>query len=119
MALSRRECLGVAGLSPLAARALAGSTPLPHRPFGKTGIDVPILAFGAGSRFVAYETDEEALKVLNRAIDVGMTYIDTAHSYGDGKSEERIGQIMPGARRSSSRPSSAPAPPTTPGARSS
>jgi len=98
MALSRREFLGVAGLSPLAVRALGAPAPLPHRPFGKTGMDVPILAFGAGSRFVSYESDEEALKVLNRAIDLGMTYIDTAHSYGDGKSEERIGQLMPTRR---------------------
>ena len=99
MALSRREFLGVAGLSPLAVRALGATAALPHRPFGKTGIEVPILAFGAGSRFVAYETDEEALAVLNRAIDLGMTYIDTAHSYGDGKSEERIGQVMPTRRK--------------------
>jgi hypothetical protein len=99
MALSRREFLGVAGLSPVAVRALGAPPPLPRRPFGRTGIDVPILAFGAGSRFVAYETDEEALEVLGRAIDLGMTYIDTAHSYGDGKSEERIGQIMPARRK--------------------
>ena len=73
MALSRREFLGVAGLSPVAARALGAPAPLPHRPFGKTGIEVPILAFGAGSRFVAYESEEEALRVLGRAIDQGMT----------------------------------------------
>ena len=99
MALSRREFLGVAGLSPLAARALGAPVPLPRRPFGRTGIDVPILAFGSGSRFVAYETDEEALSVLSRAIDLGMTYIDTAHSYGDGKSEQRVGQLMPARRK--------------------
>jgi hypothetical protein len=99
MALSRREFLGVAGLSPLAARALGAPAPLPRRPFGRTGIEVPILAFGSGSRFVAYETDEEALSVLDRAIDLGMTYIDTAHSYGDGKSEERVGQLMPARRK--------------------
>ncbi len=99
MALSRREFLGVAGISPLAARALGAPVPLPRRPFGQTGIDVPILAFGSGSRFVSYETDEEALRVLSRALDVGMNYIDTAHSYGDGKSEERIGQLMPARRK--------------------
>ena len=31
---------------------------------------------------------------LTRAIDLGITYIDTAHSYGNGKSEERIGKLM-------------------------
>lgn len=99
MGLSRREFLGAAALSPLAARAYAGPQTLPRRPFGRTGFDVPILAFGSGSRFVAYETDDEALRVLSRAIDLGMNYIDTAHSYGDGKSEERIGQLMPARRK--------------------
>jgi len=99
MAPSRRDFLGLAGLAPLAARALGAEAPLPRRPFGRTGIDVPILAFGAGSRFVAYESEEEALQVLNRAIDLGMTYVDTAHSYGDGKSEERIGTLMPTRRK--------------------
>jgi aryl-alcohol dehydrogenase-like predicted oxidoreductase len=100
MAPSRRAFLGALGLTPLAVRAL-GDEPdlLPRRPFGKTGLEVPILAFGAGSRFVSYESDEEALRVLNRAIDLGMNYIDTAHSYGDGKSEERIGQILPARRK--------------------
>jgi len=100
MALSRRDFLGVATLGPLAARA-AGSEPagLPRRAFGKTGLEVPILAFGCGSRFVSYPTDEEALAVLSRAIDLGMNYVDTAHNYGDGKSEERVGQLMATRRK--------------------
>jgi uncharacterized protein len=36
---------------------------------------------------------------LNRAIDLGITYIDTAHSYGNGKSEERIGKVMDRRRK--------------------
>jgi aryl-alcohol dehydrogenase-like predicted oxidoreductase len=99
MTVSRREFLGAAVLSPLAAQALGAEAALARRPFGKNGFDVPILAFGSGSRFVSYPTDEEALRVLSRAIDLGMNYIDTAHSYGDGKSEERIGQLMPTRRK--------------------
>jgi aryl-alcohol dehydrogenase-like predicted oxidoreductase len=99
MAISRREFIGTAALGALALKARAEKAPLPHRPFGRTGLEVPILAFGAGSRFVAYKTDEEALAVLNRAIDLGVTYLDTAHSYGDGKSEERLGRVMPARRR--------------------
>lgn len=99
MALTRRRFLGMAALAPVAARASGAEAGLPKRPFGRTGIEVPLLAFGAGTRFVGYPTDEAALAVLSRAIDLGMTYIDTAHSYGDGKSEERIGQIMPARRK--------------------
>jgi predicted aldo/keto reductase-like oxidoreductase len=99
MPVSRRGFLGTAALVPLAPFAFGAEKALPRRPFGKNGFDVPILAFGSGSRFVAYPTDEEAVGVLSRAIDLGMNYIDTAHSYGGGKSEERIGQVMATRRR--------------------
>jgi uncharacterized protein len=72
---------------------------IPKRKFGKTGIEVPILAFGCGSRFLQYEDEEEALKVLNRAIDLGITYLDTASTYGRGRSETRIGKLMKTRRK--------------------
>jgi uncharacterized protein len=99
MPVSRRKFLGTAALVPLAVRGFGAEKALPRRPFGKNGFDVPILAFGSGSRFVAYPTDDEAVAVLSRAIDLGMNYIDTAHNYGGGKSEERIGQVMATRRR--------------------
>ncbi len=46
MALSRRDFLGVAAIGPLAARAAGAPRGLPRRAFGKTGLEVPILAFG-------------------------------------------------------------------------
>ena len=46
-----------------------------------------------------YKDDDKALEALSRALDLGITYIDTAHSYGDGKSEERIGRLMPARRK--------------------
>jgi aryl-alcohol dehydrogenase-like predicted oxidoreductase len=99
MALTRRDFLGAAALGPLASRALGEEAKLPQRAFGRTGATVPILAFGAGSRFMAYKDEEEALRVLGRALDLGLTYIDTAHNYGNGRSEERVGRLM-AARRS-------------------
>lgn len=67
---------------------------LPVRALGRTGIKVPILGFGSGSRFLMYKDEDQALAALNRAIDLGIFYIDTAHSYGNGKSEERVGRVM-------------------------
>ncbi len=61
---------------------------------GRTGAQVSILAFGCGSRFLMYEDLEDGLAVLNRAIDSGINYLDTAVSYGDGKSETRVGMVM-------------------------
>jgi len=72
---------------------------IPTRPFGKTGLTVPIIGFGSGSRFLMYKDEDRALAALNQAIDSGICYIDTAHAYGDGKSEERIGHIMPTRRK--------------------
>jgi aryl-alcohol dehydrogenase-like predicted oxidoreductase len=98
MELSRRQFLEVAAG---AAIVPASGVPdrFPTRPLGKTGIEVSILGFGSGSRFLMYRDEEEALAALSRALDLGITYIDTAHSYGDGKSEERIGRLMPERRK--------------------
>ena len=58
-----------------------------------------ILAFGCGSRFLMYEDEEKAQAALNHAIDLGITYLDTAYAYGDGKSETRVGKTMATRRK--------------------
>ena len=99
MALSRREFLGGAALAPLAARAFGAPASVPTRAFGRTGAQVSVIGFGGGTRFVSYQDEDEALAVLGHAIDLGINYIDTAHSYGGGKSEERIGRLMAARRK--------------------
>ncbi|MBO0720657.1 MAG: aldo/keto reductase [Blastocatellia bacterium] len=69
-------------------------TTLPQRELGRTGVKVPIIAFGCGSRFLMYEDEQEALRVLNHVIDSGITYLDTAMDYGNGLSETRVGKVM-------------------------
>lgn len=107
--LSRRKFLERIGLSTVAGAsyslfkdavpAKAATTPLPSRTLGRTGAKVSILAFGCGSRFLMYGEEEKALAALNRAIDLGITYLDTAYAYGDGKSESRVGQVMASRRK--------------------
>ena len=101
MDLSRRQFLGTTAVGALVVPSLgAGAAPkLPTRPFGKTGLEVSVLGFGSGSRFLMYADEDKAVEALARAIDLGITYIDTAHAYGDGKSEERIGRLMPDRRK--------------------
>jgi hypothetical protein len=67
---------------------------MPTRTLGRTGAKVSILAFGCGSRFLQYPDDEQADAALNRALDHGITYVDTAYGYGDGVSETRVGKVM-------------------------
>ena len=108
--LSRRNFLERIGLGAAAGASLsflkddAGATPaivrpLPSRTLGRTGAKVSILAFGCGSRFLMYQDEDKALQALNRAIDLGINYLDTAYAYGDGKSESRVGQVMASRRR--------------------
>ena len=72
---------------------------IPKRTLGKTGVKVSQLAFGGGSRFMMYKSDEEAIQVLNWVIDNGINYLDTAHVYGDGESERRYGVVMKDRRQ--------------------
>jgi uncharacterized protein len=99
--MNRREFLETVAIGLAVTPALASepSAKLPTRPLGRTGLQVPILGFGSGSRFLMYKEEEKALEALNRAIDLGITYIDTANSYGDGLSEERIGKLMAARRK--------------------
>jgi uncharacterized protein len=104
--ISRREFIenvgvGAAGTILLNNLASAGTTKseLPTRTLGRTGAKVSILAFGCGSRFLMYKDEDSATAILNRAIDSGITYLDTAYAYGDGESETRVGRVMATRRK--------------------
>ncbi|MGC2195249.1 MAG: aldo/keto reductase [Terriglobales bacterium] len=107
--LSRRKFLETLGLGAATsasawllkdvAQAETPGKSLPSRTLGRTGTKVSILAFGCGSRFLMYEQEDKALAALNHAIDLGITYVDTAYAYGDGKSESRVGQVMASRRK--------------------
>jgi hypothetical protein len=64
------------------------------RPFGRTGESFPILSFGA-QRVVDEEgcNEDQALAILNTALDRGIRYFDTAWAYSKGQSEERVGLV--------------------------
>jgi predicted aldo/keto reductase-like oxidoreductase len=81
------------------ASASASGNVLPSRTLGRTGASVSILAFGCGSRFLMYKDEDAATAILNRAIDLGITYLDTAYAYGDGESETRVGRVMTSRRK--------------------
>ena len=65
------------------------------RPFGKTGKSFPILSFG-GQRIVDEHncTEDEAIEIVNTAIDRGIRYYDTAWIYSKGQAEARIGKVV-------------------------
>ena len=65
------------------------------RPFGKTGESFPILSFG-GQRIVDEHncSEEQAIEIVNTAIDRGIRYFDTAWIYSNGQAETRLGQVV-------------------------
>jgi predicted aldo/keto reductase-like oxidoreductase len=71
---------------------------LPTAVLGKTGVFIPRIAIGLGSRFLNIATLDEALEMCNYALDNGLYYWDTAHSYVNNAtgavSEERLGHIV-------------------------
>jgi hypothetical protein len=54
---------------------------------------------GGGSRFLMYKEEDKALEALNKAFDLGISYMDTAYGYGNGLSEERVGKVMKKRRK--------------------
>ncbi len=68
-----------------------------RRPLGRTGLEVSEIGYGAwgigGSMWLGAQ-DDESLTALHRAVDLGLTMIDTALAYGDGHSEELVGRVV-------------------------
>ena len=107
--ISRRQFLETVGVGAVvgsgvlllgdSASARPTATVLPSRTLGRTGTKVSILAFGCGSRFLMYKDEDSATAILSKAIDLGITYLDTAYLYGDGESETRVGKVMASRRK--------------------
>jgi aryl-alcohol dehydrogenase-like predicted oxidoreductase len=68
-----------------------------YRPLGRTGLEVSEIGYGAwgiGQHMWIGADDEESLRALDRAIDLGLNFIDTALAYGNGHSEQLVGQTV-------------------------
>ena len=111
--ISRRKFIrssiaaGAAAALPIPGGCSFGSSPfdprgLTVRELGNTGVKVPLLAFGTGSRFMAVEGVEKRLEMLEYALDHGLYYWDTAAIYketgSDLYSEEVLGTILKSRR---------------------
>ncbi|HBY61799.1 MAG TPA: aldo/keto reductase [Solibacterales bacterium] len=68
-----------------------------YRPLGRTGWQVSDVGFGAwgiGGKQWRADNDDQSIAALRRAIELGVNFIDTALAYGDGKSEELVGEVV-------------------------
>ena len=68
-----------------------------YRKLGRTGFDVSEIGYGAwgigGSQWLG-GTDHESIRAVKRAIELGLNFIDTALAYGEGHSEQLVGEIV-------------------------
>jgi len=69
------------------------------RAFGRDPHRVSLLGFGAQRIVDEHDcTEEEAIAIIRRAVELGINYFDTAPSYSDGQSETRVGLGLAGVR---------------------
>jgi aryl-alcohol dehydrogenase-like predicted oxidoreductase len=75
-----------------------------HRPLGRTGVSVSKLCLGA-MMFGDWgnKDHDESIRIIHRALDAGINFVDTADVYSRGESEEIVGKAL--AMTSCSRPS--------------
>jgi aryl-alcohol dehydrogenase-like predicted oxidoreductase len=72
-------------------------TPVPRRPFGKTGEQVSV--FGLGGYHLGSAKDQQACnEIVAKAVDAGVNFFDNAWEYHDGQSEEWVGTALKGKR---------------------
>lgn len=103
--LNRRDFLklglSVATASPLLAGGVAlgkvTGQGIPTRTLGGTGEEVSVFGLGGGVKQFRDDRRDEAVVLLNRALDLGINYFDTAASYGP--SEEYFGVVVPKRRK--------------------
>jgi uncharacterized protein len=76
-----------------AAMQRPGPTGLPVRPLGRTGEWLTIVGLG-GWDIVFNNTDDEAIRLMREAFDLGINFWDNAWEYHDGRSEEVMGRAM-------------------------
>ncbi len=72
-----------------------------YRQLGNSDLKVPVVSFGAwvtGGWFWGGADDDDSVRAINRAIDEGITCIDTAPAYGMGRSETVVGKAIAGRR---------------------
>lgn len=66
-----------------------------YRKFGRTGWKISDIGYGMwGMGGWSGSNDEESLAALQRSVDLGCNFFDTALVYGDGRSEKLLGQII-------------------------
>ena len=69
-----------------------------ERAFGWTGVEVPVIGQGTWMIEGSRASERRAVEALRVGMDLGLTHIDTAEMYGNGRAEELTGEAIAGRR---------------------
>jgi hypothetical protein len=110
-----RRCFLKAGLAAIGTmvagsllRAGAAASPpmtssdadeIPRKPLGKTGVHVSIIALG-GYHLGTMPSLDDAVRLVQEAVDAGVTFVDNAWEYNEHRSKEWMGRALQGRRQS-------------------
>ena len=73
---------------------------VPVRPLGRTGLKVSIIGLGGGHMARPAVSEQDSIRLVQTAVDEGVTFFDNAWEYWDGESERRMGRALAaGGRR--------------------
>ena len=86
--------------SPVATNEVAFSqlpSTMPERILGKTNVSLPLLGLGGAGKTPISQShrDKDAITLIQKALELGIRYFDTAEMYGSGTSEKQFGMVLP------------------------
>ncbi len=91
------ETLQLQGENNLFAADSTSSGEIPHRKLGRTGFEVSAIGLG-GAHLGGRKSEEDAIRIIHEAMDAGITFMDNAWEYNDGRSEQLMGKALQGRR---------------------
>lgn len=95
--MNRRHFLQTASSAVLAAELARGDAALPTATLGRTGLRVTRITLGGAH--MRFGTEENAIRIIHRALDLGINFFDSARKYNDGESDACYGKAISAAAR--------------------
>jgi predicted aldo/keto reductase-like oxidoreductase len=95
--MNRRTFLQMSPLALGAASTVAADSPMPMTTLGKSGLKVS--KFCLGGYHMRVRGEDEGIRVIHRAMELGVNFFDSAHLYHNGASDETYGKALTGGRR--------------------
>lgn len=95
--MERRVFLSLATAALATDKKALAAAPMPMATLGKSGLKVS--KFTLGGYHMAVKGEEEGIRIIHRAIDLGVTFFDSAHKYHNGRSDEVYGKALKGGLR--------------------